>query len=256
MKFIFEDDERDIISEFFMQAYPKSVSDEFIYAQGNANIKDKADIQLKNTSDTVIAFLDMPPGNREVVKIYSELAKLSKDNQYRFIVLPIICAEYYLIKSLHNTIAMKSSAGVALCINKDIYFNSPIIQTQQDKQFCKNFEKYCKLILMKNTKDCANHSGKTINAYYGVYYKEDCICAYKDVDCNQCKSKINKSIEYISKYPCVPSGSFGNSPISLSVKDVWDIHRNLVNEYNQTSTYYAMRDTANQNKYKQIRPII
>jgi len=255
MKFIFEDDERDIISVFFRQAYPNEKSEEFIYARGNANIEDKIKYQLENTVEEIVVFLDMVPGNREIIKEYRRYSKISRDNGYRVIILPIVCAEYYLIKSLKDTIAVESNIGVDICINKDVYFDSPLIQSEQDKVFCRNFEKYCKLILIKNMKYCASHSGKTICDAYGAYYLEDCICRYSDDECRQNKDKIEKAVEFIREYPCVPNGSYDKKMKELSLQDVWSIHKMLVDEFNQMNDKYMETDVENANRYKHISEI-
>lgn len=127
--------------------------------------------------------MDMIPGNKETAKIYKSLRDMSFKSQYRLVVLPVVCMEYYLVKSLKASQVMKSQAGVDICINKDVYFDSPLIVTDIDKSFVKNFEKYCKLILIKNLKKCASHSGKTTEVRYGKYYLKDCFCQYEETEC-------------------------------------------------------------------------
>lgn len=254
MKYIFEDDERDILSIFFRQAYPTTQSSNFIYARGNCNLEDKIKNELENNNEHILVFMDMVPGNRELIKCYNKYKKLSRDNNFRVIVLPIICAEYYLIKALKDTPALSNSCGVDICINKEVYFNSPVITDARDRNYCKNFEKYCKLILMKNTKYCATHSGKTTNEFYGAYYTKDCICKFKDAACKKEHTVLEKAINYIKQYPCIPCGSYLKNVITLYSDDLWNVHRQLVNDYNIMTGRYKLIDKNNIMKYKTITP--
>lgn len=256
MIYIFEDNEEDIQCKFFAQGYPKEVSKTFLYAKGNGNIYDIAEHYLKNTSEMIMAYLDMVPGNRDIITIYNKLRKLSLDNNDRFVVMPLICAEYYLIKSLVESQVMEDHTGVDICINKDVYMNSPLIKTQNDVQFCKNFEKYCKLILIKNLRTCANHSGKETNPNYGNYYLKDCLCNVGDFFFKEEKN-YNKVRRYLREFEYIPENSYIEVQVnkSLKIEELWAIHRKLVTEFNEMVDYYRENDTVTSKKYKKIRPI-
>lgn len=256
MIFIFEDHEEDIISKFFKKAYSDNIANSFIYAKGNGNIKNIAKQTLTMTNDTVVVFFDTIPGNKETWKIYKTLRDMSIQVNYRMIVLPLVCMEYYLIKALKNSQVIIDNTGIDICINKDLYFNSPLISTADDKTMVKNFEKYCKLILIKNLKACACHSGKTTVQCYGAYYINDCLCEFKDNEC--CQEKLcSKLKNYLSQFDYVPENSItGNSKI-LSTEEVWDIHRKLVQEYNEMVNYYIHSGNVavDKSQYKEIRAI-
>ena len=261
MIFIFEDYKDDINSQFFEQGYTKEISDKFIYANGNGELSKVAEDKLKNTTEDIVVYLDVIPGNRSIFQVYKKLERLSKQYSYRLIVLPLVCAEYYIIKSLYNSQAMVDKTGVDICINKDVYIGSPLIKTSDDVKFCKNYEKYCKLILIKNLRECAKHTGKfddngQIRPEYGRYYLEDCKCNLAE---NICNPEINyeKVARLLIEYPCVPGGNNIPSLIikKLSINEVWDIHRKLVDEYNSMVNHYIQKlGTANKT-YKTIRPI-
>lgn len=100
MIFVFEDNEEDIISKFFRKAYPVQFTDSFVYAKGNGNIKNIVSDLLKISTENIVVYMDMIPGNKETAKIYKSLRDMSFKSQYRLVVLPVVCMEYYLVKSL------------------------------------------------------------------------------------------------------------------------------------------------------------
>lgn len=257
MKYIFEDNRLDLISKFFMSAYSEDTASKFIYANGNSQLINVSENALKDGS-TAVVYIDTIPGNKDIYRIYRELSVISRRNNYRLIVLPIVCSEYYLIKSLLNTQVIMSTKGIKQCINKEEHWKSNIIETVKDREYAKNFEKVCKLILMKNFKDCALHCGKTTCARYGKYYLEDCICNMGDSCCNT-ESQISKVTRFLAEYPCVPINSHVERHKLLSVDELWNIHRELVREYNQNVTSIVNNNKNNinfqQNKYKTIREI-
>ena len=256
MIFIFEDHEEDIISKFFRKAYPDSIANTFIYAKGNGKIKKIAEQTLNMTNDTVVVFFDTIPGNKETWKIYKTLRDMSIRVNYRMIVLPLVCMEYYLIKALKDSQVIIDNTGIDICINKDLYFNSPLISTADDKAMVKNFEKYCKLILIKNLKSCACHSGKTTMKCYGAYYLNDCFCEFKDNACYQ-EELYTKLKNYLSQFDCVPANSIIVDNKILSIDEVWDIHRKLVQEYNKMVNYYINSGNmaVDKSQYKEILAI-
>ena len=256
MIFVFEDNEEDIISRFFRKAYPENIANKFVYAKGNGNIKRIAQNLLLSTDDEIVVYLDTIPGNKETAKIYKALRDISIKSNYRLIVLPLVCMEYYLIKALKDSQVMLNHTGVDICINKDLYFSSPLIATQEDKAFVKNFEKYCKLILIKNLKECASHSGKTIVDCYGEYYLNDCLCNYKDSVCMP-EKLLNKLTSFLTQFDCVPEGSIISNGKKISVNDLWDIHRKLVQLYNHMIEHYidSANDAVNVSQYAKIKII-
>lgn len=143
----------------FRVAYTEDVSSKFLYAQGNGGIYKIASNELSNKNNIVVVYLDTIPGNIETRRVYIRLRNLSKNNDFRLVVLPILGAEYYMIKSIKDKNVVEIPYEVNNCINKNDYFNSIIIENDKDKAYCINYERYCKLILLKAVKDCIKIQG-------------------------------------------------------------------------------------------------
>ena len=231
MIYVFEDRADDLLSELFMSAYSKC---SFVYTRGNGNLVDKIVELLQNSNDTIMVFLDTIPDNKNTINVYNNLRRVSRKNNFRVFVMPIVCAEYYFIQSLSNNMFI-SHLGVDICKNKGYWKNSELIE-DMDKHFVKNFEKFCKLILLKNVKDCAKHSRKD-NIFYGIYYQNDCLCDYSD---NSCKKfpKVEKAVNFVHQYPVFPSVNFLGECIFLTDEDLWAIHRKLVDDFNAMVDVY------------------
>lgn len=227
MLYIFEDKRDDMISRLFRYGY--SNTDRFIYAEGNGNIIKLLDKNIITNDEEVYIILDMIYDNPVTSKIYRELCKhIRRSNYVNTIIFPITCAEQLFIKSLDSSIINKDIT-YSMCIDILDYRESPIIETEQDRLFCKNFEKFCKLILIKDVADCAKHTRSS--KLYGVYYNNPCLCDNKN---NMCKSKslTDKSISLLEQYPCIPLGLNIAKGNKLSMGDCIKIHRDLVDKYN------------------------
>lgn len=77
MKYIFEDNGKDVFSTLFKCSYPKNIRSKFIYAKGAAKIKSLAE-PLLMTGEYVIVFMDLVPDNKELFRIYDKLCRLSE----------------------------------------------------------------------------------------------------------------------------------------------------------------------------------
>ena len=251
MIYIFEDHPEADISLLFKSAYSEKVAKNFIYAKGNGNLADKVNSCLLNTTDMIIVFMDMIPGNKDCYTIYRELCCISKKNSNRVVVLPIICAEYYMIQSIQNEDMFIDAVEVDRCINKIPHITSNLMKHPDKAKYCKNFEKYCKYILRYNTaKDCLKPYNKNSDIN-GEYYRKTCTCQVSTVDCVQ-KPLSEKAIDLLLSYQYVPGGSIALNVKNLAEKDIWDIHRELVDEYNAFADEYILADSNSLNKYKKI----
>ena len=202
----------------------------------------------------------MMPGNRNIRTIYKRLRELSIVNNYRIVVIGIPCAEYYVIKMLYqHKELVKDSHSIEECINFVYYANASVITTQEDRVFCKNFEKLCKLILRKCFVECVINS-MTLSENSGKYYLGNCKCALGGTNCSN-RTLDRKSFELLCEYPCVPSNSNvsdGNKR-ELSLDEIWDIHRESIKNYNRLVDKYKAEagesiDDEN-NKYYKIKVI-
>lgn len=253
MIYLFEDKEDDLISILYRHAYGEEAQKNFIYCNGNSNIIIKLEDILKNTDDKVIVFLDMVPDNKELNKLYNKIRKLSILSDSRVYVLPIVCSEYYMIKSVCCSDLIINKLGLDECINIDWYKDSELITSEQDKNFCKTFEKYCKLVLMKSVSRCIAHTrGYTKeNKLYGAYYSLEC------TDCGACKineSLLYKSWKLLREYDAIPCGSKFTNVVKLEDADIIEIHRRLVDNYNRNVRKFREIDT-DKRKYKEIKYI-
>lgn len=254
MIYIFEDHPDADISVLFKSAYSDNKVNSFVYAEGNGNLIDKVNYYLSKTTDMIVVFMDTVPGNKYCYDIYREISFISKKNNYRIVILPIVCAEYYMIKSLKDTDMIKNPMETDRCIRKEPHITSSLMGYADKARYCKNFEKYCKYLLKYNAaKDCLKPYNK-INDVNGEYYRETCECQKATVDCVQ-KTLSEKAIRLLVAYKYVPSGSIALNVKNLTEKEIWDVHRELVDEYNDFTDKYILVDSKALNKYKKIKYI-
>lgn len=235
MIFVFEDLRNDLLSRLFISAYNE---ESFIYTEGAGNLVNTVSKLLLENSEPIVVYIDTIPDNRETVRVYNNLRVLSKKNDFRVIVFPIVCAEYYFIKSLPEYVFL-SLSSVNKCKNKEFWGNSDLVESEADKKFVKNFEKYCKLILLKNVFDCVKHTRNS--ELYGYYYTKDCWCGLMKDACKP-ERLLNKSLNYVYQYPVYPSKNFKGSGKTISLDDAWLIHRTLVDEFNAMVNLYQKND--------------
>lgn len=260
MIFVFEDNENDLLSRLFKAAYPSEKADNFVFVKGNGEFKRKVQELLENREDRIAVFMDVIPDNIFTAQLYDILRNISKRNNDRVIVFPLVCSEYYFVKSIVKYPSLfKTFQGVDFCVNKKFYANSPLLNDDKSIAFAKNFEKYCKLVLLKHNIviDCIRHSrGEHNENYrYGDYYFKDCLCEHCDDTCSN-KSLIQKSLDYVAEFPCVPSGTLVKIGRDLDLNDLWAIHKRLVVEYNEMCEQFITCDPLNRSKYKFIKTII
>lgn len=263
--YIFEDKYQDLLSRLFRSGYPDAIGNSFRYADGVGNIVLYAEQALEDKGqDDIYVFMDVIADNRETARVYQKLRNLSIRNSYRIVVFPLVCSEFYFIQSiaskkhLYSSVSDDIKCGINICINKEWYRDSPIMQTDLDREFTKSFEKYCKLILLKESVflDCVRHSRgqDNQNSYYGDYYLSDCLCASPDHLCIEYKC-TSKALDLLKRYPCVPSGTLFKERV-LSEEEIWDLHRNLVDVYNEWCRRLRGIDSEDrQGRYKEIKTI-
>lgn len=256
MIYIFEDKEDDILSRLFRKSYSIEATNKFVYSNGNGMIIKTVEEYLKEIQEEICVFLDTIPGNDSIHRIYSVLRLMSMQNNFRIVVMPIVCTEYYFIKSIADKgYLFKGSSDIGYCINRGYYRDSKIYLEADEtyKVKCNNFEKYCKLILMTCVIDCVKHSRKD-NTSYGRYYEQDCKCASSLNECIDRELNL-KSYELLRQYPCVPGNSDIKSENKKEINNdkMWIVHRKLVEEFNKMSDMYSEKDISS--KYKHIKPI-
>lgn len=242
MIWIFEDNKKSLLSQLFRVSFSQEIADKFVYTDGNGKLLKTLDEIFRNTTEKVIVFMDVIPGNRDITKIYRELCVKSEHNQNRAIIFPIVCSEYYFLRSIKDTDLVVDRTGIDECVNRRPYFHSERLKTVEDRKYCRNFEKYCKLVYKSALFDCARPEIKE-NDLFGFYYGQDCKCIRPRMQCEE-KLLLIKSQEFIREYPLVPEND-------LAVE--WDRLYELVNAFNRMVDCFIVADIENKNNYKKIR---
>lgn len=261
MRYIFEDKEDDILSRFMQRAYnPEYIENKFIYANGGGNLESRIDGAINSGEREIYVYIDIVPDNPNTINLYHKLI-----SKYKYmdsiIFIPIPCSEYYVIQSLIGSAVIRKGNEVLQAIDiikfRGYYKDSEFIQTDKDRVFCKNFEKFCKLFLMKAVLDCANTSrsfneGSIINKQYEKYYTNNCVCTDSNLDCVDI-SLDNKLRKLLSSYPCFPAKSIIPGTNTLTRNDIIVLHRRLIDDYNKVLEIYKEKDRSHKIKYIQGR---
>lgn len=251
MKYIFEDAEWSPTANLIRSAYPGEKQEDLIFTGGNGNILPYLTNEVNESGKYAAVYLDVSPGNSGIIQLYEMIAEFSVKHNYNVVVLPIPCAEYYLIKLLDNLGMITDRIGVDLAINKG-YFKWAEFVKQYPKHKYKYFEHYCKAIVGENIKQCAKMSGVSGKNHAEVFYKDNCPCKYGAGGCDLQITLREKGCQYTGMYECFPTGSYIQNSKSISPVSIWDIHRSLVDEFNKMCDRYAMADNAHNFKYKHI----
>lgn len=252
MKYIFEDKESDYLSKLFRGAYPNSVTRNFCYSNGNGQLVSKT-ISFLDNEDLLFVFLDTVPANSDIILIYEELCDISRDNNFKVIVFPIVCAEYYFIKSISNyEHIVVDNDTVRLCVNKEFFFDCDLLlKDSKSASFARNFERFCKIV-MKNKSVLASCLHLQENGEI-KFFNSDCLCdCYIDSCINI--SLRQKSLNFVKEYPCFPSGSYLNENL-CNKDDIINIHRMLVDEFNAWVDSYKSIDVTAR-KYRHIKYLL
>jgi len=211
MKYILEDKSSSPLSKLFLRAYKgnSAILSDIIFAEGNINTyKVTKKLLTDYPNDIIVVFLDMVPGSSEITGVYNKLRKLSIRNNYRIVVIPIVCFEYYFVSSFKDEGIFFDGSSVDFCRMKKPHFDSPILVNDIDRAYCTSFERLCKLMLRKKVALCIRSDKKfsSSNSNYlrNRYFIEDCNCGEFDF----CKNILlqDKAIRFIKGFPCFPEG--------------------------------------------------
>ena len=210
----------------------------FIYAEGNSKLFGLVSWlngQQEYKGQNVYVYIDVQPDNNETRNFYNKLIKFKNEFQ-TYIVLPIPCREYYYIKTLHGQKVETSKILQDTVLNRDVQYNN--IQMRYIGKRCINFENFCKQVQYYAFQRCTQIKG------IDNYFYTDCICSNTDGikqvsgqsnDVQQCSlsEKVDDKLgKYIQSYCCVPSRNRLVSLHSMTVDEVWEMQRRLVDDYN------------------------
>ena len=210
----------------------------FIYAEGNSKLFGLIswlNEQQEYKGQNVYVYIDVQPDNNETRNFYNMLIKFKNEFQ-TYVVLPIPCREYYYIKTLHGQRVETSKILQNTVLNRDVQYNN--IQMQYIGKRCINFENFCKQVQYYAFQRCTQIKG------IDNYFYTDCICSNTDGikqvigqqnDIQQCRlsEKVDDKLgKYIQSYCCVPSRNRLVSLHRMTVDEVWEMQRRLVDDYN------------------------
>lgn len=248
---IFEDDGNDCLSKLFRESYSEEVSKEFVYLKGIGHVINTISNLLLVSTDTIVIFMDIVPDNRSIRKVYTELRLLSIRNNYRIIVIPIVCSEYMFLKSIRDFGLVTNTEVMKCCMNKKPYYH--LLDLFEDGRKIRTFEKFCKAILTEYVPDCIFRNSKD-NKEYNYYFANGCSCS-ECLYSHSSLSVIDKSLRFISKFPCVPAGSVLKDPVNFYIEDIWTIHRKCIAELNIMIQDFISYDYNIENLCKEFVPI-
>jgi hypothetical protein len=263
MIFIFEDYVEDWMSKFFRKAYSSieytdvyapdfdsivEIADELvIYANGSGNIKETLKRIETLTNEDVVVYLDTVPDNKQTIASFKRLKDVGMNIKNNVTVLPILCSEYNLLKSLPNYV-LKSNKCLDLCINrlpwdiKKINDQNHLSKykealedfiTGKNKNIIKSFEKYSKLVLTNCVIDCATDNEDVVDNL--KYYNVSFLCLDSDFDCKSMKLE-KKAIEYVKEWKYFPlHGYLGERSDRMSLIDARDY---FIKSFNEMSNIY------------------
>jgi len=238
MKFLFEDNREDQLSQLFLYLYQDSpVLDDIIYTEGNAALSDFAEEFLRS-GEKVVAFLDVLPGNVEIWRIYFDLCKLSATFNYNLIVIPIVSAEHCFLKSVIGTALVKDVEALQSCVDLQPMYHPNVVSTEQDRKFCKTYEKYCKLVLRKCLYSCFKTK---------LFTTRDCVIIEKVLTLEE------KATNLLRHYPCFPPGSRAKDANLIYWDDIWDIHRKCIDNVNTLNNKF--QEAGKPGRYKTYKYI-
>ena len=130
MLFVFEDNKSKALSKLYCLGYPESVSKNFIFAGGSGNLEKKIRNNIDNT-DFMIVFIDIVPDNELAISKFYDLIELeTKEFFGKLFILPIVCAEYYFIKSVSSCCLLRNVSSVNLCISRGFYMDDSEIKSE------------------------------------------------------------------------------------------------------------------------------
>lgn len=229
MRYFFEDNGDAALSRFFIQVYKDR--DDVVFTQGDANLQyTVTEFLLAHHTNVAIVYLDLVPDNIELKRFYKNLKALSVQMDYRCIVIPIVCAEFYYTKHLLACDICKEGVVLASSILQRSY-PSPAWLSKHSPKSYSNYEHLCKLFADRMAHSCARipRTGKIKREHR--YTIRDCLCG----GCHKSDAILEqKALAYVKEFPYPPY-----SPLlgfrQATEEERWEAHRECVAEFNAWS---------------------
>lgn len=148
MKIIFEDSSESPISKLLLGS---SVGKDMIFYSGSRRIP-RVIKQVLRTDELVVLYVDVSPNNESTVETYRHAFRLAKQN-CRILLVPIICAEYVLLRMLvhYGYITELCSKDRKLYDFIDRYVLCNSESSRYEKE---SLEKICKHVVEKHLPEC------------------------------------------------------------------------------------------------------
>lgn len=257
MHYVFEDNRSSLLMRLYRHAYSSAVVENFHYACGNSKIAKYIEENF-GEDEEITVFLDMPPGNPDIVYHYNKIGSLRV--QYKkLLVYPLVCGEYYYLKFTKDKHVVSVPQWVDACLGfSPISSARPPILAEGEETKYTTYENFCKLVARKAMRQCAR---------VGVLSKEesrdrpfflvDCLCG-TDLVYSRCTHwrSVDKSAEFVKQFPVHPAfGNRQNERLATWDERV-DIHRKLVSNYNTISGTMGEKDVERKELYVKIDPLV
>lgn len=237
MELIFEDRRGCVLDEILKLVYSEEDYNH-IHFKGTNGEAVKFACNKVEQGETVILFLDMVPGNYEIHQLYNKAKEVSKKNNYKLLIIPSLCSEYLLIKAFKDCDIFINREDVKICLEQNNYFESKLYVSDKTRKDYKTFEKFCKLVLERNTINCACSNSRVKiqdykyikNIVKNMFYTNDCL--YKD-STGKYLSAMDKALKVVNTLPVTLLNDNVTESASIDLETAWKIHKYLINELNK-----------------------
>ena len=212
---MFEDNENSPLSHLYSFNSEKKA----LYANGAPFIEGELLNIVPEKDLFIFVMYDISIGNNETINIFHKIMKLQSLIKNRFIILPILSAEYHFLKAFYMLDIIPPEDNTILDeIEK--FRSSKLLTTIGSIKDRKSSEKYCKFLIRESLKRCISTDSR-FNSYK-YFYENDCkMSDYKDLTLKQ------KSDMYQEAFPIkYKKKSF------ITSKEIYELHKNLVIKYN------------------------
>ena len=262
MVYIFEDDPEIAISRLILNAYNLKqegfhivhdvdgrsgrsnkypvfrnllTNDIIIFSQGNGNIKKLATAFL-NMGEFVVAFVDVPIGNSEIIGMVNAIICVQDEFKDRFIIAPYISMEYNTLMGLYEDNLIKASGRERVARFLDIapyLYDTGILQVEEFR----SIEKKSKKRLQRNAPKCfeGNKQGRDYGMFQ-EYSSPECLadkpdmvicpstpCFHNSNYYNRCGTPPERSYRLLKCLPYFPRGSIFTDAQKLNTQVIKDI---------------------------------
>lgn len=186
----------------------------------------------------IVGFFDAPPGNSAAKRKYNIIVHRSEvlsEYRNRIVVIPVICTEYFILKSLNQVGTLRLNNQYLSLYNELENMN---FSMYRELKFSSLEKAYKSILSSSILRCCINKSD------LGKYYKESCVCMDScSVISQDISLKDKANLLYIS-FPCFnSSGDVFNAylnSLGYNVREVnpLDIRRREVERLNNISKHF------------------